>query len=56
MAGVKKHGRWEGKEGVERYSNVHIYVKALSHLTASQLEEGESLLEKWGRRPETARQ
>ena len=32
IAEAQKRGRWKGKEGVERYTMVHIYVKALAHL------------------------
>ena len=56
LAEVKKRGRWKGKEGVERYSKVHIYIKALSHLDPQLLARGQKLLEGWGRRPDKARQ
>ena len=53
---VKKRGRWRGKEGVERYSKVHVYVKALSHLNPSLLARGQALLAAWGTRPAQPRQ
>ena len=53
---VKKRGRWKGKEGVERYSKVHIYVKALAHLSLELLERGQKLHQRWERRPDKARQ
>ena len=43
LSAVKTRGRWKGKEGVERYSKVHTYVKALAHLTSSLLERGRRL-------------